>query len=103
MKIHNIYYLNLLWKAVIDPLIDQVNKPPLLVIIDNKEEWEVEDILKARNHRTKVQYKVKWVRKDENQEWYDASGFNNFPEIVKGFYMQYLHKSQPYTNLNRKR
>ena len=50
MKIHNVFHLNLLQKASIDPLIDQVNKPAPPVIIDNKEEWEVEDILDARSH-----------------------------------------------------
>ena len=44
MKIHNIFYLNLLQTASIDLLTTQVNEllPP--VIINNKEEWEVEDI-----------------------------------------------------------
>ena len=38
MKISNIFYLNLLQKALTNPLIDQVNKSALPVIINNKKE-----------------------------------------------------------------
>ncbi len=58
MKIHNILHPNLLCKASIDPLTNQLNEPPPPVILNNKEEWEVENILNARNHRSKLQY---WV------------------------------------------
>ncbi len=59
MKIHNIFYLNLLWKTSIAPLTSQVNKPIPPIIINNKEEWEVEKILDARSHHGKIQYWVK--------------------------------------------
>lgn len=41
MKINNVFYLNLLTKAVTDPLIDQANQLSLPVIINNEEEVEV--------------------------------------------------------------
>ena len=50
MKIHNVFHPNLLRKAFTDPLTSQVNEPAPPVIIDNEEEWEVEDILDARSH-----------------------------------------------------
>ena len=59
MKIHNVFYLNLLQKALTNPLTNQVNKPSPPVIINNKEEWEVEDILDARSHQGRLQYWVK--------------------------------------------
>ena len=59
MKIHNVFHPNLLRKASTDPLTNQVNEPPPPVIINNKEEWEVEDILDARSDRDKLQYWVK--------------------------------------------
>ena len=59
MKIHNVIHLNLLWKASIDPLTGQVNEPAPPVIIDNEEEWEVEDIFDTRSHCGKIQYQVK--------------------------------------------
>ena len=59
MKIHNVFYPNLLRKASTDPLIGQVNEPAPPVIIDNKEEWEVKNILNVRSHQGKIQYRVK--------------------------------------------
>ena len=56
MKIHNVFHPNLLQKALTDPLPNQVNEPPPPVIINNKEEWEVENILDARSHQGKLQY-----------------------------------------------
>ncbi len=50
MKIYNVFHPKLLLKASIDRLTDQVNEPALPVIINNKEEWEVEDILDAKSH-----------------------------------------------------
>ena len=38
MKIHNVFYPNLLQKASTDPLTGQVNEPAPPVIIDNEEE-----------------------------------------------------------------
>ena len=38
LKIHNVFYLNLLQKTLINLLTNQVNKPPSPVIINNKKE-----------------------------------------------------------------
>ncbi len=92
MKIHNVCHSNLLQKSSTDPLTDQVNEPAPLVIINNEEEWEVEDILDARSHWGKIQYRVKWTDWDEDRDWYDASGFHNFLEIIKDFYARYPNK-----------
>ena len=50
MKIYNVFYFNLFWKALIDPLTNQVNKLSSLIIINNKQEWEVEDIFDAGSY-----------------------------------------------------
>ena len=94
MKIHNVFHPNLLQKASTDPLTGQVNEPAPPIIIDNEEEWEVEDILDARSHWSKIQYWVKWTGWDENRKWYDASGFDNSSEIVEDFYTRYPNKPQ---------
>ncbi len=59
MKIHNVFHPNFLEKASTDPLTGQVNEPALPLIINNKKEWEVVDILNAKSHQGKIQYRVK--------------------------------------------
>ena len=68
MKIHNVFHPNLLRKSSIVAMTNQVNELLPLVIINNEEEWEVEDILDVRSHRGKLQYCVIWVGWDEDRE-----------------------------------
>lgn len=58
IKIYNFFYSNLLWKALIDSRINQVNKPSTLVIINNKEEWEIEDIFNTRSYQINISIKL---------------------------------------------
>ena len=53
-------------------------RPPL-DLVDNEEEYEVEQILNSRVHRhnCKVQYLVKWLRYlDSDNQWIDANQMN---------------------------
>ena len=45
----------------------------------------------------KVQYWINWASWNEGQEWYNAFEFDNFPEIVKDFYICYPNKPQSQT------
>lgn len=45
MKIHPVFYVNLLCPAATDALPGQRQEPLLLVEVEGVEEWEVEDIL----------------------------------------------------------
>ena len=53
MKIHNIFHPNLLQPAANDTLPDQHNDPPLLIVVDNEEEWKIDDILDAKHEKGK--------------------------------------------------
>ena len=55
IKIHNVFHPKLFQKTSTDLLIGQLNKPAPLVIINNREKWEVEDILDARSLWRKIQ------------------------------------------------
>ena len=48
MKIHDVFHPNLLQKTSTDLLPGQHNDPAPPLIIDDEEEWEVDDILDAR-------------------------------------------------------
>ena len=92
MKIHDVFHPSLLQKASADPLPGQHNDLAPPVIVDNEEEWKVNDILDARKKGEKKrvggkkQYPVKWKRYDKDKEWYDASGFEHSKEVVNDFY-----------------
>lgn len=94
MKIHNVFHSNLLWKASIDLLTGQVNKPALPVIIKNKEKWEVENIFDTKSYQGKIQYWIKWTSWDMDRNWYDVFGFDHFLKIIKDFYACYPNKPQ---------
>ena len=59
MKIHDVFHPSLLQKASDNPLPGQHNDPAPPVIVNDKEEWEVDDILDARKRGRKVQFRVK--------------------------------------------
>ena len=59
MRIHNVFYPSLLRPAAEDPLPGQHNDPPPPVVMNDKEKWEVNDILDAKKHGRRVLFKVK--------------------------------------------
>jgi len=55
-----VFPVSLLHLAADDPFPGQRHQPPPPIIVDNEEEWEVEEILDSRHIRRKLQYLVKW-------------------------------------------
>ena len=56
--------------------------------MNNKEKWEVDDILNAKRGRSgkKVLFQVKWKGYDDNKTWYDATNFDYTQDIIDNFY-----------------
>lgn len=50
MKIHNIFQPNLLQKTLINPLTDQVNKPVIPIVNNNKEKCVVKKIFNTKSN-----------------------------------------------------
>ena len=60
MKIYDIFHPNLLWKAVNNLLPGQHNAPPLPIVSNDEEKWEVDNILDAKHEKgRKLLFQVK--------------------------------------------
>ena len=59
MRIYDVFHPSFLRQAAEDPLLGQHNDPPPLVVVNDEEEWEVDDILNAKKHGQRVLFQVK--------------------------------------------
>jgi hypothetical protein len=85
VRIHPVFHISLLEPA--QPRNKHIPghmQPPLPpIIIDNKEEWEVEEIIHSHYHQKQLQYRVKWTGfYDEDKTWYPATNFNKSLDTV---------------------
>ena len=66
----------------------------LMIIEENEEHWEVDDILNFRWYKERLQYKVKWIKIDRDDEWYyvDKEKFDDSKKVLNEFHKLYLNK-----------
>ena len=84
IRIHDVFYSNLLQLWATDPLPGQHNKPDPPIVVDGEEEWEVDNILDGKSK--KLLFQVKWKGYDKDKQWYPASDFDHAKELIDDFY-----------------
>ncbi len=96
MRVHDVFHPDLLRSAADDPLPDQKNEPSGSIVVNDEDEWEIDDILNFRRYRRRLQYRVKWNDYDNDLNWYNADGdeFMNAQEVVDDFHIRYSNKSR---------
>ena len=59
MHIHDVFHSELLCSAVDDSLSGQKNESSRLIVVNDEDEWKIDDILNFRQYRRRLQYRVK--------------------------------------------
>ena len=93
MKIHPVFHISLLEPYKPSTIPGRTREPPPPIVIDNEEEWEVEEILDSELRRRKLWYKVRWAGYSVARDsWQPASDLTNCPDLVKQFHIRYPSK-----------
>jgi hypothetical protein len=95
IQIHPVFHISLLEPSqpTSTTIPWHIQPPPLPIILDDEEEWEVEEIVDSQRHRGKIQYRVKWTGfHDPDTTWYPTENFRNSPDAVTQFHRRYPNK-----------
>ncbi len=95
MCIHDVFHSELLNLIINDSLFDQKNELSRSIVVNNEDEWEIDDILNSRRYRRWLQYQVKWKSYDNDLNWYNADDdeFMNTQEMIDDFHIKYSRKA----------
>ncbi len=95
MHIHDVFHSELLCSVVNDFLPGQKNELSKSIVINDEDEWEIDDILNFRWYQRRLQYQVKWKSYDNDLNWYNADDneFMNAQEMIDEFHTRYSRKA----------
>jgi len=87
-QLHLVFNIVKLSAALEDLILERkLQAPPLPIVIDREEEWEVEEILHSRWHRRRFQFLVKWKSfSREHNSWEIASNVKALDLVVEYYW-----------------
>ncbi len=95
MRIHDVFHSELLRSVVDDSLSNQKNESSRSIVINDEDEWKIDNILNFRQYQRRLQYQVKWKSYDNDLNWYNADDdeFMNAQEMIDDFHIKYSRKA----------
>ncbi|MBW0508455.1 hypothetical protein O181_048170 [Austropuccinia psidii MF-1] len=97
-SVQPVFYVSLLEPLKQSAIPNRHRLPPPPVIVEEKEEWEVAQVLDSKLKRGKLWYLVEWIGFSEDPErttWEPASKLTNSTELSKYFYSFYPDRPGP--------
>ncbi|MBW0573981.1 hypothetical protein O181_113696 [Austropuccinia psidii MF-1] len=88
-SVHPVFHVSLLETVKQSNLPNQNEFPPPPALVEEKEEWEVPQVLNSKLKRGKLWYLVEWKGFSEDPErttWEPASSLTSSPGLVKDFH-----------------
>jgi len=95
MHIHDVFHSELLHLVINDSLSDQKNELSRSIVINDEDEWKIDDILNFQWYQRRLQYQVKWKNYNNDLNWYNADDdeFMNAQEMINDFHIKYSRKA----------
>jgi hypothetical protein len=91
-KVHPVFHVSLLEKYVPNTIEGRITPPPLPILVENEEEYEVEEILNSKYKHKKLQYLVHWKGYSiADRSWIPIEDMNT-KELLIQFHTKYPKK-----------
>ena len=102
MRIHPVFHVSMLEPRSTDTFVEQTVDPPVPVILDDVEEFELSEILDSkwvgRSSSCKVLYLVHWRGYSPSDcTWEPVENLQNAPDVLEAFHRNY--PSKPYQSI----
>jgi hypothetical protein len=94
MKIHPVFYVSLLELASNDPLPGQSQLPPPPVIIEEMEDYAIEEMLDSQISRKEPQYLIRWVSYPHSS--WEAAEYHHETRAISTYHKEYPAKPGPW-------
>lgn len=94
IKLHPVFHVSLLYPAPNNPVAGQHIPPPPTVIVDDNEEFQMEEILDRKLYSGKPSYYVQGTGYN-NPAW-EPAGHHTNSAAIKSFHQRYPAKPEPW-------
>ena len=96
MRIHPVFHVNLLEPYQVDTIPGRQLQPVPPIIVDEHQEYEVEDIVDSRIRRNQIQYLVHWKGYNlMDRTWEPFKNVMHCQDLLKKFHAKHPSRPRP--------